>query len=228
MRSLLPALFLSIIACGRGDDRTADAREPIPPGIDPAMVEWRSDGVLIPSPDSLRKTPGYIIDSILPPDEALRRLQQEVTDPIPTRLTGGADSRSALIRAYWDALQGTDTTRIRTLVLSKAEFAYLYFPESAPFASGMQPVPAWVLYEAQSGRGLTAASSRAREAAAGRAVLRDVTCRAGGRTEGTSETSGPCGVVLRWPDQRIDTLWIVSTVIRRDGRYKLLGLDNAL
>jgi len=34
--------------------------------------------------------------------------------------------------------------------------------------------------------------------------------------------------VVRWPDQRTDTLWIASTVIRRDGRYKLLGLDNAL
>ena len=228
MRTLLNSFLFILVACGRADDRAADARQSIPPGIDPAMVEWRSDGILIPSPDSLRKTPGYIIDSILPPDEALRRLQQEVTDPIPTRLTGGADSRPALIRAYWDALQRTDTTLIRTLVLSKAEFAYLYFPESAPFASGMQPVPAWVLYEAQSGRGLTAASSRAREAAAGRAVLRDVTCRAGGRTEGASETSGPCGVVLRWPDGRTDTLWIASTVIRRDGRYKLLGLDNAL
>ena len=228
MRTLLPALLLSLVACGGADDRTADGRQPIPPGIDPAMVEWRSDGILIPSPDSLRKTPGYIIDSILPPAEALRRLQQEVTDPIPTRLTGGADSRAALIRAYWEALQRTDTTLIRSLVVSKAEFAYLYFPESSPFASGMQPVPAWVLYEAQTGRGLTAASSQAREAAAGRAVLRDVTCRAGGRMEGASETSGPCGVVVRWPDQRTDTLWIASTVIRRDGRYKLLGLDNAL
>ncbi len=228
MRTLLPALLLSLVACGGADDRTEDGRQPIPPGIDPAMVEWRSDGMLVPSPDSLRKTPGYIIDSILPPAEALRRLQQEVMDPIPTRLTGGGDSRAALIRAYWAALQRTDTTLIRTLVVSKAEFAYLYFPESAPFASGMQPLPAWVLYEAQSGRGLTAASSRAREATTGRAELRDVTCQAGGRSEGASETSGPCGVVVRWPDQRTDTLWIASTVIRRDGRYKLLGLDNAL
>ena len=227
MRSLLSILLVGCLACG-GDDRSAQTRQPIPPGIDAAMVEWRSDGMLVPSPDSLRKTPGYIIDSILPPDEALRRLQQEVTDPIPTRFTGGATSRPALIRAYWEALQRTDTTTIRTLVVSKAEFAYLYFPESAPFASGMQPVPAWVLYEAQTGRGLTAASSRALETVAGNAVLRDIACRDGGRTEGASQTSGPCGVVLRWPDQRTDTLWIASTIIRRDGRYKLLGLDNAL
>jgi len=228
MRTLLPALLLCLGACGRADDRAAEGRQPIPPGIDPAMVEWRSDGLLIPSPDSLRKTPGYIIDSILPPDEALRRLQQQVTDPAPTRLTGGTATRPSLIRAYWAALQQTDTTAIQGLVVSKAEFAYLYFPESAPFASGMQPEPAWVLYEAQTGRGLTAASSRARDALAGDAALRDVVCREGGRAEGASQTSGPCGVVLRWPDQRVDTLWIASTILRRDGRYKLLGLDNAL
>lgn len=220
-------LLSGLLACGDGD-RSAQTRQPIPAGIDSAMVEWRSDGMLIPSPDSLRKTPGYVIDSILPPDEALRRLQQEVTDPIPTRLTGGATSRPALIRAYWQALQRTDTAAIRTLVVSKAEFAFLYFPESALFASGMQPVPAWVLYEAQSGRGLTAASSRARTATTAQAVLQAVTCRDEGRIEGASMTSGPCGVVMRWPDQRTDTLWIASTVIRRDGRYKLLGLDNAL
>ena len=227
MRRLVSTLLV-LSACSGGADRVADTRQPIPPGIDSTMVEWRSDGMLIPSPDSLRKTPGYIIDSILPPDEALRRLQAQVTDPIPTRLTGGATTRPALIRAYWTALQQTDTTAIRDLVVSKSEFAYLYFPESAPFASGMQPEPAWVLYEAQAGRGLTAASSRARDALAGNAALREVVCREGGRTEGSSQTSGPCGVVLRWPDQRTDTLWIASTILRRDGRYKLLGLDNAL
>lgn len=228
MRRFLPIFLVLSAACTGGADRAADARQPIPPGIDPRMVEWRSDGLLVPSPDSLQKTPGYIIDSILPPDEALRRLQAQVTDPAPTRLRGGATTRPGLIRAYWAALQQTDTTAIRDLVVSKAEFAYLYFPESAPFASGMQPEPAWVLYEAQTGRGLTAASSRAGDALAGNAALREVVCREGGRTEGSSQTSGPCGVVLRWPDQQTDTLWIASTILRRDGRYKLLGLDNAL
>lgn len=200
------------------------ARQPIPSGVDPRMVEWRGDGMLVPSPDSLRKTPGYVVDSIFPPDETLRRFQATVRAERPSRLAGGAPDEESLLRRYWAALVRHDTLAIRGLVVSHAEFAFLYLPESAPFASGMQPSAAWMLYESQTGRGLSRAF---REATTRDGTLTATVCRDQGRDEGRSRTFGPCGVVLR-AAQRTDTLWIAATLIRRDGRVKFLGLDNAL
>lgn len=230
MRPYLLLIILSL-ACGGGEsaesartDSTAVTRQPLPPGIAPGMVEWRADGLLVPSPDSLRKLPGYIVDSIFPPAEALRRFQATVEGTPTARLTGGAPNAEALLREYWAMLVRHDTIGIRSLVVSHAEFAYVYFPESAPFASGMQPSAAWILYESQTGRGL----SRAFRAATGRdARVSGTVCRDQSRTEGRSLTFGPCGVVLR-ASQRADTLWIAATLVKRDGVVKFLGLDNAL
>jgi hypothetical protein len=225
---LLLVLTLVLAGCGPADDEAVDeaatTRQPIPSGISPAMVEWRADGVLVPSPDSLRKLPGYVVDSIFPPEEAMRRLQASVNGPAPTRFTGGAAGTDALLRSYWTALTRKDTLAISALVVDHAEFAYLYFPESAPFASGMQPIAAWILYENQTGRGLGRAF-RTAESATGDVV--GTTCREGGRDEGKSRTYGPCAVVLR-SVARTDTLWIGSVLIRRDGVHKFLGLDNGL
>jgi hypothetical protein len=216
-------LVLSVVACAAPDDAKTSG-DAIPEGLDARMVERRSDGVLVPSKDSLQKLPGYVVDSIHPPAEALRRLQATVTRERPSRLEGGAPTLDALMRAYWTALVRKDTVAIQRLVVSHAEFAYLYFPESAPFAAGMQPVAAWMLYESGAGRGL----ARALRLADGRQPTVHATiCAGASRDEGLSHVYGPCGVVLR-QDMRRDTLWLVNSVIRRDGIHKLLGLDNPL
>lgn len=230
--ALALTLALTLVGCGPSDDspaiREARAasieRQPIPAGVDPRMVEWRSDGLLVPSADSLRRTPGYVIDSVFPPDEAIRRFQATVAGPAPARLVGGARDPETLLRRYWSALVAHDTVAVRTLVVDHAEFAYLYFPESAPFASGMQPAAAWILYESQTGRGLSRAFRAATDR---REPVASTVCREQGRDEGKGRTFGPCGVVLRTA-QRSDTLWIAATLLRRDGVVKFLGLDNAL
>lgn len=235
MRSIsLTFATLALLACSVSDRSpsivdasvasNAVARQPIPTGIAPAMVEWRTDGVLVPSPDSLRRLPGYVVDSVFPPGEALRRFQATVAGPPVARLTGGAPSAEALLRRYWSMLVRHDTAAIRGLVVSRGEFAYVYFPESAPFASGMQPSTAWILYESQTGRGL----SRAFRATIGAETTVHATiCRDRSRNEGKSHTYGPCAVVLR-KGIAFDTLWIGGTLIQRDGVHKFLGLDNAL
>jgi len=232
MRTLVSLVILALVAvaCTGGRDTavpadsTAVARQPVPTGVSPTMVEWRTDGVLVPSPDSLRKLPGYVVDSIFPPAEALRRFQATVAGPAASRLTRGAPDPETLLRRYWSVLVRHDTAGIQSLVVSHTEFAHVYFPESAPFASGMQPSAAWTLYEAQTGRGL----SRAYRAAIGRdTTVHATVCRERSRAEGRSQTFGPCAVVLR-KAAGFDTLWIGGTLVRRDGVVKLLGLDNAL
>ncbi len=221
-------------ACASGSD-TPDAtaslppldagavRQSIPAGIDSAMVTWRGDGVLIPSDDSLRKTPGYVVDSIFPPEEMLRRFQAEAGAPV-TALAGGEASADALLRRYWTLLATGDTLGMTPIVASKAEFAYLYFPESAELASGVPPAVSWLLLGSNSGRGLTRAL---RAASTGDTALLGTTCQPLSTNAGASRITGPCAVIRRQAGQP-DTLWLVKHVIVRDGMFKLMSFANDL
>lgn len=231
----MPALRLSLLlllavpvllaaACGERPDADGIVRQPIPRGIDPKMVEWRSDGVLIASQDSLRKTPGYVVDSVFSPEENLRRFQATVSGPAPARLTGGAPTTDALIRRYWELLVAGDTLAMTPLIVSRAEYAYLYFPESTEGASGMPPHIGWELIMAQTGRGLTRALVAAGK---GPATVLRTQCSDEPRRVGRSSVYGPCAVVIRRNGFE-ETIWLAKTLIERDGIHKLLGLQNEL
>ncbi len=197
-------------------------RQPIPAGIDPDMVEWRSDGVLIASTDSLVKTPGYVVDSIFPPEEALRRFQAE-TEPV-TALSGGARSTDELLRRYWEILQSGDSLALTPYVLSKAEFAYLYFPESNEAETGLQPHVSWLLYSNNGGRGLSRALTLAGTETQ---PVNGTVCVNGTKALGNNTVHGPCGIV-RELESRTDTLWISQHIIERGGVFKLLSFANEL
>lgn len=218
IRAVALILSLASLACERAP---ADGR---PAGVDPAMVERRSDGIWIPSQDSLRKTPGYVIDSVFTPEENLRRFQADVAAPADGRLSGGAPSSDALIRRYWTLLVAGDTLAMTPLIVSRAEYAYLYFPESIEGTSGMPPAVGWELIVRQSGRGLTRALFQAQRGPA--TVVRTV-CTDTPHTMGKNTLYGPCGVVIRRNGVE-ETVWIVKSLLARDGVHKMLGLQNDL
>ena len=212
------ALSLGAVACERAPE---DGR---PAGVDPSMVERRSDGLWIPSQDSLRKTPGYVIDRVFTPEENLRRFRADLAAPANGRLSGGAPSSDALIRRYWTLLVAGDTLAMTPLIVSRAEYAYLYFPESIEGTSGMPPAVGWELIVRQSGRGLTRALFQAQR---GPATLVRTVCTDTPRTMGKNTLYGPCGVVIR-RDGVEETVWIAKSLVERDGVHKLLGLQNDL
>ena len=219
-------LTLAAVACdgrGGGSDQAVAGQE-IPAGVDPLMVEYRSDGVLIPSHDSLLKTPGYVVDSVFSPEENLRRFQATVSSGEPRRLAGGARSTDALLRQYWALLATGDTLAMTPLIVSRAEYAFLYAPFSPEVAAGLPPHVGWELILSQSGRGLT----RALQVAAGApAPLLGTLCSDVPRPIGAGQLYGPCGVILRRPSS-VDTVWIVKSLYARGGIHKLLGLQNEL
>ncbi len=239
VRAFVALSLITLAACGNSSDdaRRAAAmandttpldsgavRQPIPAGIDPAMVEWQSDGALIASRDSLLKTPGYVIDSIYPPEEALRRFQAEAGGVAVTALADGATSVDALLRRYWSTLVRSDSLALSPLVLSKAEFAYLYFPESDEPANGMQPHVSWLLLANNGGRGLARALERARGADS---TVAGTACSREPRVLGQNRVHGPCGIIRRGKSVT-DTLWLTSHIVERNGTFKLMSFSNEL
>lgn len=234
---LAAAVLLLLTGCADADARrraealaAADTpldsgavRQPIPPGIDPAMVTWRGDGLLVPSTDSLQKTPGYVVDSIFPPEVMLERFQKEA-GPQVTALADGAPSVDALLRRYWARLVTGDSLGMRPLVVTKAEFGWLYLPESVERANGMPPGPFWLLLSNNSGRGLARALALA---AGGDSSLVGTTCRPDTLPAGAGRVLGPCAMIRR-TGSRPDTVWLVKHVFARDGIFKLMSFANDL
>ena len=107
------------------------------------------------SPRADSPAAGMKIDSILPPGEALRRFQTELT-PV-TELGDAPRSRDALVSKFIEALERADTAVLEELVLSKAEYGFLYFPTSVysrkPYE--LPPDIAWLLNEQNGQKGAT-------------------------------------------------------------------------
>ncbi len=106
-------------------------------------------------PQAVSSAPGLKIDSILPPGEALRRFQSEL--PVITELDGAVRGRDALVSDFVRALERADTAALAKLALSKAEYAFLYFPSSVysrkPYE--LSPDIAWMLNDQNSRKGAT-------------------------------------------------------------------------
>ena len=114
-------------ACGRGDARPDD--DSLASATD-SVTAVRADSTARAKQDSInRAQPGYIVDSILPVEEELRRFRADLPDA-PTRLVGGTDNRDALVAAFLHAVQARDSAALARLALTRAEFAYLVYPSS--------------------------------------------------------------------------------------------------
>ncbi len=96
---------------------------------------------------------GTKIDSILPPGEALRRFQSEL--PVVAEFADAARGRDDLVSEFMKALESADTAALAKRVVSKAEYAFLYFPSSVYSRKPYELAPdiAWLLSDQNSRKG---------------------------------------------------------------------------
>lgn len=165
-----------------------------------------------------------VVDSIFPLDEALRRFRDGV--PATAELTGGAASREALVRRFFGALESRDTATLRELVLTRAEFAWLYYPTSTfarePFYQ--MPQVTWFLNVAGSEKGIT----RALERFGGpRTRLTGYDCPADTRSDGGLTFTDGCVVELVHAGES-RRLRLFGSIVERDGRFKFYSYANDL
>jgi hypothetical protein len=141
-----PATPVALVAANAAPAMSAAARD-----------SARADELQRARQDSINRTlPGYVVDSIFPVDEELRRFRKVLGGDRAIVFNGGSPSREALVRRFVTALAANDTNEFRIMVVHGREFADLYYPASvysrAPFHQ--PPQLAWSLIQNPSADGL--------------------------------------------------------------------------
>jgi hypothetical protein len=113
------------------------------------------NGARIPSPEPERR----VVPLHLFPAGLLQTITtaKTFTPNLPgdfSALAGGAGTREALVRRWVAGVEGQDTAALREMVVSRAEFAWLYYPESPLSARGMRPEVLWLLMQQNSHKGI--------------------------------------------------------------------------
>lgn len=167
------------------------------------------------------RPPGYVVDSVLPPGEALRRFRLGVA--AVDRLDGPA-SRDDLLDKFMSALAANDSAAMAGLVVNRAEFAWLIYPASRLSRPPYRQPPeiAWLTLRAASDGGLRRLLARAPE-------LRPqgYRCPDTAVSEGMLHITTGCMVRVR-DAERTRELRLFGRIVELDGRWKFVGLDGDL
>ncbi|HUF27969.1 MAG TPA: hypothetical protein VMM18_13420 [Gemmatimonadaceae bacterium] len=175
--------------------------------------------------DELQRRPGYVIDSVFPMEEHLRRFRAEL-GAAPATLEGGAASREALVGALVAALAARDSAALQRLHLDRAEFAWLYFPTSAFAAAPYELPPEFLWYQmtAESNKGI----GRALRIVGGGGTYLGHTCDDPPQVHGENRLWAGCEV--RWMSAAgsEESGRLFGTIIERAGRFKFVSYANKL
>jgi len=203
MRGVIVLFLVLSAACGAG-------REAAPVAAADSTRPWAQ--------------PGDVIDSILPMAEYQRRFREGLVEV--KVLEGGAESPEALARGFLAAISARDTAALRRMVLSRAEFAWLLFPDhrysEPPYE--LDPAIFWMQVTAENGKGL----ERVLQRYGGSPItLQRLECTADTlqMLRGPTTLLGPCTVRYRTADSTISRR-LFGSVIARDGRVKFVSYAN--
>ena len=213
-RRLLLAMSLGVAGCGPKPASPKPTSEaPVAPTVQRVEVAQAA------------ATPPTHIDSVVPRAVALSRFQK-ASAPAST-LSGGASSRDELVRRFARAVEAADTSALHRMVLSRGEFAFLYYPTSReglpPY--DLNPDLMWFMMVERSNRG---AAALMRERAGSPLAYAGYRCLGDSTVEGRNRLWGPC--VVRRVQAMGDTVEerLFGPIIERDGRFKFVSYSNKL
>lgn len=218
-RSLFLLIASASVACSTSAAK--EARRP-----DPVADSVRTDSIARARQDSInRAAPGYVIDSILPVEEELRRFRRAVGGAEVTELRGGSRSRDALVRRFLKDLSTRDSVDLRAATISPREFADLVYPTSPnarpPYR--LSPGFVWMRLSGQSRSGLT----RVLQRRGGRDLgFAGYSCNRKPEIQGENRLWTGC--ILTLVDAPGDTTRqrLFGTILERNRRFKFVSLVN--
>lgn len=150
--------LITMVACRPGGDQAATtaASRSITVAEAGRADSARMDSLARARQDSINRTlPGYVVDSILPVAEQLRRFRLAIGGSPVTRLQHASRSRDALVQRFMRAVATSDSVALVQMVVNAREFADLVYPESPNTKPPYQQDPAltWRTIQNPSGTG---------------------------------------------------------------------------
>ena len=211
---------LAIAACSRRGKSNSVAAESI------RADSVRQDSVARASQDSInRAQPGYVVDSVLPVEEELRRFRKAVGGTPVTALSNGSNSREALVRRIVRGVANRDSADLRALTLTAREFADLVYPSSPythpPYRS--PPGLVWMQISQPSQTGLKRLLARQGGTAY---EYVDHSCKSTPERQGPNTLWLDCQVRVIAPTRETLTQRWFGSIIERGGVYKVVSFSN--
>jgi hypothetical protein len=176
------------------------------------------------SPTATVSRAGHV-DSVVSREEALRRFRADLRDP-PVALSGDHRTREALVRQLVYVLAQRDTLALEPLVITRAEFAYLYYPNSPLSMPPYDLGPGLMWFQLQESN-RKAALALLRERAGKPLRYASHQCDRSER-QGANTIWSECSVLRRAPGRSAWREQLFGTIIERDGRFKFIALSNEL
>jgi hypothetical protein len=166
-----------------------------------------------------------VIDSALQMDTLLRRFQADLEQP--PGLSNAFSSRDALTRRYLDAVARSDTAALQRMHITRAEYAFLYFPTSMMMKAPheLSPDVAWLLHSTESASGLTSVMHRF---GGQRLELRAIRSSGEPLREGVNIVWRDCVVRYRADGTKERERPLFAAIIERAGRYKFFSYATTL
>jgi len=167
---------------------------------------------------------GTGVDSAVSRETELARFRDGLGEP--AALASGAASRDALVRAFVRALESRDTSALAALLLTRAEFAYLYYPtnpEAQP-PYNLSPGLMWFMLEGHSRRGLT----QALEHRSGQPLRYAGYSCAASQRQGENTVWTGCTVRRHQAGAAVIDEMLFGPIIERGGQYKFVSYANKL
>ncbi|HEY9227154.1 MAG TPA: hypothetical protein VIP11_10935 [Gemmatimonadaceae bacterium] len=215
----------AIVSCGRVDESKSRASDSVR-GAAAGPDSIRNDSIARARQDSInRAQPGYVVDSILPVEEELRRFRNAVGGTTATALSNGSNSRDELVRRIVRDVSNRDSTDLRALALTPREFADLVYPSSPYTHPPYRTAPGlvWMQIREPSASGLRRLLARR---GGTRFEYVDHTCAAKPDKQGKNTFWNECQVRVTGPDGETTTQHWFGSIIERDGQFKLVSFSN--
>ncbi|HEY7396622.1 MAG TPA: hypothetical protein VH559_17325 [Gemmatimonadaceae bacterium] len=216
---------LAIAACSRGGAAKSAAADSM--RADSIRTDSvRKDSIARARQDSInRAQPGYVIDSVLPVEEELRRFRRAVGGTPVTALSNGSSSREELVKRIVRAVAKRDSADLRAMMLTPREFADLVYPSSLythpPYRSA--PGLVWMQISQPSESGLRRLLAR-RGGTAYEYV--DHSCKPTPEREGPNTFWNNCQIRVMGPTRETLTQRWFGSIIERGGVYKVVSFSN--
>ena len=169
---------------------------------------------------------GGVVDSILPIEEHLRRFRATISEQ-PDTLRNASPSRDALVERWARAVASADTATLNSLLLDRAEFAWLYYPTSRISQPPYEAPPEliWGQLMASSNKG---AIDVLRQFGGQPLRVTALRCDEPVQQEGSNRLFDKCVVTVKSGSSAPTQGRLFGTIIERDGRFKFIGYANAM